>query len=163
MRFNEEGTMAEQEPQRQEAPPQRIRAQAIRFALSPASIDNEIIDYSSSEGMKLYSKAIAPLSIPFGLEAAKLNSFLQLFRARADSSNWWPTLTFTQDGQEYNLVDHYGILKKSTIKAKGLSYTGRPTRDAQNSEQIYQCLLHSLTEAAQNKVIPEIDDICRVL
>ena len=134
---------------------QALLTQGIWFALSPAAVDNKIIDYSTTEGMKLYSKAIVPLSIQFSLEASKLNSFLQLFRARADSANWWPMLTFFQDGQIYNLVDHYGILKRDTIKIKGQSYTGRPSRDAQNSEQIYQCLLHSLTEAAQNKITVE--------
>lgn len=152
--------MEEPQAARQQAPrvQQNQQGQQVRFALSPAAINNEIIDYSTAEGMKLYNKAIAPLSMTFGLEAAKLNAFIQLFRARADSSNWWPALTFIQDGETYNLVDHYGIIRKSTIRAKGLTYTGQASRNAQNSEQIYQCLLHSLTEAAQNKVTVEANE-----
>ena len=57
--------------------------QASKFALTPAKADNEIIDYTSSKGKKLYALATMKLSIPFDGDPANLETFLESVQQQA--------------------------------------------------------------------------------
>ena len=132
-------------------------AQQPVFALSPAQAVQGVIDYSSKLGGKLYDQAVAKLSEePYDAKADGMRQFLSSFKDRARSAAWTSTLTVTQDGQQYFLPDHYGTLTVDSIRAHATNYIGTPTRNAQNSDQIYQCLKNSLTPTAKNSVQTKI-------
>ena len=60
-------------------------AAPVVFALNPAQVNNNIIDYSTVESIILYKAAIAPLKTKFDLKTENLNSFLERFRMRAQA------------------------------------------------------------------------------
>ena len=47
------------------------------FALTPALITNNYLDYSQTADAKLYYKAIAPIATPFHLSSANIKDFLE--------------------------------------------------------------------------------------
>ena len=65
-----------------------MAANPVHFALSPALIDNNIIDYATTAGQKLYNKAIAPLSIPYDGTEADLHVFLSLLADKTLKEGW---------------------------------------------------------------------------
>ena len=119
-----------------------------RFALHPATISEEVLDYSTTEGIKIYKANTAALPIKFDLTTGKLRLFLETLRTRATTAGWTPILTFTVAGREYNLLDEYGIVTKEAIRADTEEYATEQNRDAQNAAQLFICLMNSLTEEA---------------
>ena len=127
--------------------------QAPKFALTPAQADNEIIDYTSSEGKKLYALATMKLSIPFDGDPANLETFLESIQQQAHSSNWAQIMTIPdKNGELRSIIDEYGLLTKEDIRNHVDTYLGTTCRDAQNSYQLYICLRHSITREAADKV-----------
>jgi hypothetical protein len=47
-----------------------------QFALVPGRINNEVLNYSSNKGIKLYNKATAPLEAKYDLDTGHLYSLL---------------------------------------------------------------------------------------
>lgn len=124
----------------------------IPFALTPALINNDILDYSDPATIKQYHKAIQPMTPEFDMDPRNLRMFLENLRRRAVSSNWMPTLTINRNGEGHNLIDDYGALSYEDVMTHVQTYIGQQNRNAQNSMQIYECVSSSLTEAALAKV-----------
>jgi hypothetical protein len=55
----------------------------VQFALVPGRVNNEVLDYYSNEGIKLYNKATALLETKYDLDTGHLYLFLQKVRNRA--------------------------------------------------------------------------------
>jgi hypothetical protein len=131
-------------------------APPFAFALAPSLINDDPIDYSTPEGIKLYKSNTEPLSSKFDLSTDNLKTFLEEVRQRARMANWWSLLTMTQGGNTYNLIDHYGTLTKATVRNNSISYIGSTAgangRKAQNAVQLFQFLVDSLTEDAKKKL-----------
>ena len=131
------------------------------FALAPALVNNAIIDYSTSEGAKLYRAAITKLSseAQFGCDPANLKVFLALLKARMQTSGWTTILEIPEDAATdpnvklVNLVDHYGERTLEQIKATVKIYINTKTRVAQDSAQLYYCLLNSLSVEGLAKML----------
>ena len=134
---------------------------AVPFALAPALINDQVIDYSTSEGSKLYKSAIAKLSgeNQFGCEPAGLKVFLALVKARSQVTGWEAILAIPADADEdpdeelLNLLDHYGQRSMDQIKKLAYIYSGTKTRAAQDSAQLYYSLINSLSENGIAKVM----------
>jgi uncharacterized protein YjdB len=58
------------------------------FSLTPAQADNKVINYTSSEGKKLFILATAKLNIEFDGNPANLKIFLESLCHCAHTSNW---------------------------------------------------------------------------
>ena len=133
----------------------------VPFALAPALINDQVIDYSTSEGSKLYKSAIAKLSgeNQFGCEPAGLKVFLALVKARSQVTGWEAILEIPTDANEdpdkglLNLLDHYGERSMEQVKRLSYIYLGTKTRAAQDSAQLYYCLINSLSENGIAKVM----------
>ena len=125
------------------------------FALTPAMVNNNPLDFTQVQAIKLFYKATQALEIVYDLSTDKLKLFLESFKQRAIESNWWNTLNIEVEGTRYNLVDHYGMLTYDNVYRKALMYYGTQTRDAQNSVQIFTCLTNSLTQEAKARVFVE--------
>ena len=119
-----------------------------RFALHPATVSDEVLDYSTTEGIKIYKANTTTLPIKFDLSTSKLRLFLETLWTRATTAGWTPIQTFTVRGREYNLLDEYGIITKEVIRADTEEYTAEQNRDAQNAAQLFVYLMNSLTEEA---------------
>ena len=136
----------------------------VAFARTPALANSGVLDYSSSEGMKIFAAAIAALPTKFTGEAKDLHLFLKDFKERA-SMNGWGTITTVTVPEEagppivpahsYDLVSQYGIITLAQIRAQAEVYEIASGRDAQNSSLMYQCLYNSLTEEAKLKVLKD--------
>src|SRR5687767_4458459 len=57
------------------------------FALTPAMVHNNPIDYSTAKGIKMFKSNAEPLEIKFDLLTQNLKSFLELVRERAIYAN----------------------------------------------------------------------------
>ena len=63
-------------------------ANSIVFARSPAGLNEELLDYSKSDDVKIYQSAIAPMTPLYDGEPGGLLTFLERLIIRADLSNW---------------------------------------------------------------------------
>lgn len=127
----------------------------VPFALTPALVSQQYLDYSLTADVKLYYKAIAPLSVKFDLTPANMRGFLQALYDKATDNNWLMTMTFAVNAIQFDLIKQYGSISLAEVRTYALSYIGTQTRHAQNSNQIYACLSESLTPEAKNKVALE--------
>ena len=128
---------------------------AVPFALTPALVNNDILDYTDQGTIKSYYRAIEPLDPVFDVEGGTLKLFLENVKQRAESFNWMSTLTIPKNGQQLNLIADYGALSLQDVLDHAQSYIGQHLRNAQNSFQIYNCLISSLTDAGKARVVLE--------
>ena len=60
----------------------------VTFALTPARITLDIIDYSTAKGVKLFSKVTDPLRELYDGSAGKFTYFMSQVRDRTVDSGW---------------------------------------------------------------------------
>lgn len=132
-----------------------------QFALAPGRLGTEVLDYSSSEGIKLYNKATAPLENKYDLDPGHLYGFLQKVRNRAMNQNWQeickipvgPTIVVPDAViPEYDLLTEYGRMTLAHVRSHAGSYQFVSGRSAQNAHQMYEFLYSSLDDDAQVRV-----------
>jgi hypothetical protein len=132
------------------------------FALSPALVGgNAFIDYSTSEGQKLYSKATARLSEDtlYDCEPDTLEVMLKEVSTRAEEMGWNDILDIPKDimdfpnGEEINLIKQHGMLSLEQVQAHARAYVANESRAAQESIQLYHCLMNSLSQTGKSKII----------
>lgn len=134
---------------------------AVQFALTPARVSNAVIDYANESGRKQFKSATAALPEKFNLESSELQLFLQMLRDRVYEQDWSDIILIPIGGDVNNLkslTDHYGEIPLEDVKAHALTYVFGLNRAAQDSMQLYSCLMASLTKGALNKVRLKTDD-----
>jgi hypothetical protein len=128
------------------------------FALSPALASDDIIDYTSAHGAKLYKSAIESLQTDlFDCDAQGITGFLNALEDRAMRSGWSGIINIPQDmtnpvADTVNLITNFGEISTDKILAHAQSYVATPTRNAQNSMQLYHCLMNSMSKAGKSKI-----------
>jgi hypothetical protein len=127
------------------------------FALTPAEAQQNVVDLSTSTGLKLYKQIVTPLATPFDGSADKLMVFLSSVTDKAASSGWNAGLLqiSNQDPinpQERNLIQQHRMLTMENVRAHAANYIGQPTRRAQDSRWMYEFLRDSLTESARLRI-----------
>jgi hypothetical protein len=127
----------------------------IFFALSPALATNATLDYRTGEGMKMYGKAIAPLDVLFSGDAALLRLFLSKVRQRATQSGWTGILQVTQGGVQMSFIENYGQITLESIRLQAAALETSNDRGTQNSSQMYQFLITSVTDELLGRVISQ--------
>jgi hypothetical protein len=133
------------------------------FALSPARATAGVIDMTDKAGAILFNKGAESLPIHlangdrgFDGKINHLKLFLSFIKQRANVFDWHNILEIPVDGVNRNLLDAYGQISMVNVQAHVLTYIDQPTRDAQNSFMMYECLSKSLTVSALNDVLTEI-------
>ena len=116
------------------------------FARTPAQANVGILNYGSSEGMKIYNAAVAALSTKYSGNTSEMHIFLKNVNERGQSFGWQNILNVPKDGGTRNLVDQYGLVTLEDIRAHALIYKNALARDAQNASQMYNFLYSSLSE-----------------
>ena len=133
---------------------QQPNANQAVFALSPARANlNRFIDYNSSAGAKLFNKVTAPLDYTFDVEQGSVQTFIEALKDRSIMTGWNANNSNIIDIDGTNLVDEYGVLTLQQIQTNAAQYIDDHTRKAQNSYQMYVCIMSSLTDDGRAKLL----------
>jgi hypothetical protein len=128
------------------------------FALSPARVSADPIDYATNTGAKIYAAAITPLPQKYDLTTGKLKSFIALLADKANGQGWTQRiLTIPTAGGQANLLTKYGIVSELEVMAHVVTYANTQTRQAQDSFQMYHCIHASLEPEALDRVLLQQD------
>ena len=102
----------------------------------------------------MYKLGCEALPFIYDLSSDKLHIFMQHLRNCANKANWMATLTFAPAAGEpaVNFLDNYGRVSMTAVQTHVATYQGNQTRDAQNAQQILECINNSLTESAQARI-----------
>lgn len=128
------------------------------FALSPALYDNGVIDYSTTAGQKLYKQGVEKLQEElFDVDSKGIHSFLNALGDRAMVAGWAHILNIpldisTPNSDLIDLVTQYGEIGLNQICNHVNTYANQQVRAAQDSMQLYHCLMGSLSQEGRNKV-----------
>ena len=129
----------------------------VNFALAPALVEDGVIDYSTRTGAKLYETAVEALNIEFDCQPGNLKVFLEKVKNRAMATGWNDILNVPTDlaepDQTINLISEYGLLSLEQVRAHAETYVNAAVRAAQDSFQLYMCLMKTLTKEAQAKIM----------
>ena len=120
-------------------------ALATRFSLSPAHASNNVINYGTSDGMKLYNKATKP-GFEYDGTSDFLRLFLEVFKDHAAESNWGPNVTIMTANGPRELASRYGQITDAELRTHVTTFSGTQTRQAQNSSQMLVYLKGSLDD-----------------
>ncbi|KAL7562143.1 hypothetical protein ACA910_016701 [Epithemia clementina (nom. ined.)] len=125
----------------------------MAFALGPGR-NNNVLDYDNdAAAVKLYHKAIAPMDERFDGTPEKIHVFLANVADKARRFNWEAILTVTIATNTYFLITQYGQVTNAQVRTHAATYVGTQTRNAQNSDMLYHCLMASLTSAFKGQVL----------
>jgi hypothetical protein len=134
------------------------------FSLSTELVgNNNVIDYS---------EATTKLPTPFGLQPEHLQIFLDEIHDRARIYHWIDRILKVpqykllhlgeEDTQEYqqqiptiNLLTRHGELRWEDMQLHALLCLQDRNRASQDSAQLYECLMNSLTEQGKADIIPD--------
>ena len=140
------------------AQPGGANANAIRFAHTPATATDDIIDYSTKEGKSIWRAATEPLSSElFDCTPDGLRYFLKRLQQRSWECGWEnsilsiPTNPLDPLGETVEFIANYGTISMEQLCAK-CQYVTTQTRVAQDSTQLYTCLMNSLSTVGWSKV-----------
>lgn len=138
-----------------------------QFALTPG-VSNiaQPLDYSTKSGVMNYQRGTEALAIKFDGEVASLTTFIEKLSDRAIEMGWGHNNANILDipineagvATTYNLLQEFGRLKlQDIIDHANDTWIGQQTRAAQNAVMMYYCIMSSLTEDANIKVLTETD------
>ena len=151
-------------------PPRRMQGAAAAaqpvepagFSLTPYNMSNNVLDYSTPEGRKHYDQATEKLNeVKFDCQSDNLRSFLEDLARRANTFGWSALgvgiLQIPKDFNDptqgyYDLLSNYGEVDFDHLKQHKGTYIGQPNRAAQDSSQLYKCLMNSLSKEATDTI-----------
>jgi hypothetical protein len=139
--------------QAQVQPPVQAPVPVGPFALTPARANQDVIDLTKTNGIKLYKAITTPLDIKFDGSSNKLLQFLDNVGQKASNYGWNDALLSisNQDAinpQNHNLLRHHRMLSLENVRAHASTYVQTQTRLAQDSSMMYEFLRDSLTSGA---------------
>lgn len=137
--------------QAQAAPP------PVPFALTPARVSNTVLDYNNPIAIKLYKGAVKTIGNEFDVGSDGLNMFLAGLHSKAREYGWDTILEVPRDLQApmndlVNVLTNYGEFSLQHLKAFASTYVSTPTRAAQDSIMLYECMWNSLSKIGKAKV-----------
>ena len=137
-------------------------AAAAVFALTPAVAIQGVIDYSTSEGRKIYTTATYKLDEElYDCTPEDLHQFLQSVQLRAKEFGWDDEVTgilqIPDDplnimAETQDFILNYGQVSLEEIKAFDQTYLHLQVRPAQDSSQLFKCLMNSISKEGKVKI-----------
>jgi len=134
---------------------------AVTFALAAGS-NGQLIDYKSREGQKIAEGAKASLKPDFNLKDDDLHVFVTSVFDRGEEYG------YNRDdgildvpntaGEKGNICIAYSMRTVAEVRAHAESYAFQQTRKAQDSVNLYQCLMNSLTPDAKATILQFQDE-----
>ena len=118
---------------------------ATTFALTPASVNQNVINMSTTHGAKLYKAATEPLKTTFSLDKPNVRVLLEELHIRASASGWDNIflINIAETGEPANVKDlltQHGQIPISKIQIATRAYLNQEVRDRQSNYQLYICL-----------------------
>jgi hypothetical protein len=138
------------------AVPPVVPAVAQVLALWPGLANNAILDYNTSDGRKIYNKAITPLTTQDDLNDDGLQTFLAKVSARARESNWEDIINVPDAGPPpvlRSLIDAYGAVTLADCRSHAATYISTPARRAQDSGMMFMFLQSSLKDEDNSLIL----------
>lgn len=140
-----------------EAPPRPQVAEAPRFALTPALASRGIIDYQTRSGERLYSSATKQLEDErYDGEAYGLHQFLESLEKRSKNYGWDTGIMMIPpvipDTMPSSLLGDYGTIDIERVRAFENTYIDTPTRSAQDTNLLYECIMNSISKEGRAKI-----------
>ena len=119
------------------------------YALTPALVSNEPIDYGSAAGAKLYKQATEKLKTEYDLKGDTFHLFLAQLEDRATAMGW-PLICEIpdEDGVRRNMFTEFGRLTEKAVEDHAAIYMGIDDKRKQLAVQMSTCILNSLTDDA---------------
>jgi hypothetical protein len=134
----------------------------MAFALSPAEAINGVIDYTTNEGRKIYASAIRKVDEElYDCKQENLFGFLRSVSDRAIEYGWEDNANGVgiihipnpnNEDQLDNLLTNYGEVYLEAVRAHESTYINGDTREAQNTNMLYKCLMASMSKEAKKKI-----------
>ena len=133
------------------------------FALTPAQHFDGLLDFDEKSHRSVYAAATNKLHIdPFDCEQSQLVDFMSALSKKAHDFGWLERVmkipkSLPEDANtEYvNLLTNRAQISIETVKAYDLSYVDHQTRERQDMQCIYTCIMDSLSQEGRLKVITE--------
>jgi multidrug efflux pump subunit AcrA (membrane-fusion protein) len=126
----------------------------VVFAMSPAlATSAALLNYNSSEGIKIYNKATTPMEALYDGGSGNLRLFLSKIQQKGNQYGWNRILTIQQGTQSLNLISSYGQVTLSSVRTQAYTTEHALSRDTQNSSQMYLFLRNSITDGLLGRVI----------
>ena len=130
-------------------------AGGAQFSVAPALVNGEVVDVSTGKGAEIYKGAIAALPTTFDCKTPSLRTFL------AELYDWlllygWTHILNVPVGQppvQTSLLFSYGAILYDAVLAHVDTYIAKSTRQAQDSQWLYHCIMGSLSRSGKIKVI----------
>ena len=131
------------------------------FALVPAQANDGFINYSTTQGQRLFNDTVKNLyeetSEMFSCDAGGLLDFLSRVEDRASLTGMTQVFNIP-DGNtpstKIHFLRNHGVVTLAMIKAHATTYTGTPTRLAQDNRALYHMLMNSLSATGRAKITP---------
>jgi hypothetical protein len=134
-------------------------AAAANFALSPARVSHDVIDYASKAGSSIWRSATQPLSEDlFDCTPEGLRDFLQLMGQRGNLMGWDSSVLFIPDdianpvGVGKDFTRNYGNITIEHLMTVATAYANAQARVAQDSIQLATCAMASLSKVGRDKI-----------
>jgi hypothetical protein len=126
----------------------------LPFILTPAQQDNLPLDFSIPAHCKILRAMEEALPTVFDGSAKNFQLFLDEISDKARRSNWLPILRIPDDNLIVrDLLEEYGRLSLSNVRAHAVSYMTTQQRLAQNSLAMHTCLSKSLTAELRQRLL----------
>jgi hypothetical protein len=132
----------------------------VAFALTPATHVVGPLNFAKSEHHKIYKSGIKAIDTTYDCEPEGLFQFLREIRDRANQMGWMEgVLNIDLAGDDIgfeeisNLIDNYGTITLEQVAEWEKSYIATPSRAAQDTYMLYQCLMSSLAPEAKKKIM----------
>jgi hypothetical protein len=134
----------------------------VAFALNPAEAYEGPIDYKTNRGRKMYETATSKLHEElYDCEAAGMYGFLKNVGERAHEQGWShpdsgilniPTVIEDYFQGHSNLLERYGEIEIDHIRMFETTYIKTSHRAAQDTHNMYKCLMKSLSKEGKEKI-----------
>ena len=119
------------------------------YALTPALVSNEPIDYGSASGAKIYKQATGKLKTEYDLKVGTIHLFLAQLEDRATAMGWTTICEIPdEDGVPRSLFTQFGQLTEKALEEHAAEYMGLEDKRKQLAVQMSTCILNSLTDEA---------------
>ena len=117
---------------------------AVTFALTSGRTSTGTLDYTTTEGIKLYNKETKGMETPYDLSDKGLYAFLRQVSHQANQMQWDTIINVPVTVGGINLtrdlLSQNGMLTLAQVHDHFLTYQGLDGRAAQNSQQMYTFL-----------------------
>ena len=112
------------------------------FSLHPATVSAAAIDYSTTNGAKLYRAATEQLQddVLYSLDDPDNNLLLENLMTRASSSGWEPIFIVNN----LHLLESYGAIMRTDITTHVSTILANENRAKQSDAQLLKCLKNSV-------------------